>query len=93
MTSKAKKLLERMRNSSANWKRNDIVSLLEGYGFEIRRGGNHDVFTHPETSRLRFVLPRHRKLKKNYVRDAVKIVDIVIELRNTNDKSDDSQKF
>lgn len=93
MTSRAGKLLRRLRNSGTNWTRNDIVRLLESYGFQIRRGGKHDVFTHSEFASQRFVLPRHRALKKNYAKDAVKLVDKVIELRNTSDTSGDSQEI
>lgn len=89
MKSKARRRLERMRRSPANCKRRDIERLLADAGFTVRYGGDHDVYTHLEFKRLRFTLPRHDKLKLNYYRDTVKLVDKVLELRNTTVSSQD----
>ena len=75
MSSTARKLLERMRQSAANWTRNDLEKLYLGFGFEIRHGSNHDIIKHPEHPQLRTTLPRHRSLAKAYVRTAVRLVD------------------
>jgi hypothetical protein len=81
MPPKAEKLLEQMRNSKSNWKRADLDSLYEGFGFVIRHGGNHDVVKHPIYPQLRATLPRHRQLAKGYVEFAVKLVDRLLELQ------------
>ncbi len=75
MTSKAEKLLERMRRTKANWQRRDLENLLFGYGFQRRHGGNHDVFTHPDLTGAQFVLPRHGTVKKAYISKAVRLID------------------
>ncbi len=50
MVSKAQKrldLLEQMRKSKSNWKKEDIEKLYKEFGFIIRHGSNHDIVTHP----------------------------------------------
>lgn len=75
MTAKSEKLLQRMRRSKANWKSRDLGDLLLGYGFQLRHGGNHDVFTHPELPGEQLVLPRRRTVMKVYVTKAIKLID------------------
>jgi hypothetical protein len=74
MPSKAEKLLEQMRNSKSNWKRDDLSKLYIGFGFIITHGANHDIIKHPDFPRLRTTLPRHRVLAKGYVEFAVKLI-------------------
>jgi hypothetical protein len=80
MPPKAIKLLERMRRSKANWKRKDIKALYLGFGFDIRPGSNHDIVTHPKYRLLRTTLPRHNKVATYIVRQAISIVDRLLEL-------------
>lgn len=75
MTSKAEKLLERMRQSKAGWKRRDLDDLYEGFGFVITPGGSHDIVKHPDFPQLRTTLPRHSDLAKGYVQFAIKLID------------------
>ena len=79
----AEKLLEDMRRNKAKWKRRDIVALYEGFGFEIHHGSKHDKIYHPDFPQLIEGLPRHRKLPKVYVSNAVKLVDRLQELLHT----------
>jgi hypothetical protein len=81
MPIKAEKILERMRNSKSNWKRADLDTLYEGFGFVIKHGGNHDIVKHPNYPQLRATLPRHRQLAKGYVEFAVKLVDQLLEIQ------------
>ena len=81
MFSKAEKLLEQMRNSKSNWKRADLDTLYEGFGFVIKHGVSHDIAKHPNFPELRATLPRHRQLAKGYVEFAVKLVDKLLELQ------------
>ncbi|MCC6300160.1 MAG: hypothetical protein IT314_12750 [Anaerolineales bacterium] len=81
MPSKAEKLLEQMKNSKSNWKRADLDTLYEGFGFVIKHGGNHDIAKHPKFPELRATLPRHRQLAKGYVEFAVKLVAKLLELQ------------
>ena len=89
VTSKAEKLLEKMRQSKSNWKRKDIETLYLGFGFIIKAGRNHDIVKHPEFPELRQTLPRHKKLAKGYVKDAVNLVDDLLRLREEH-KVDDN---
>jgi len=82
MPSKARKLLEEMRASKANWRRHDLDSLYEGFGFTIKHGRSHDVIYHPDFKQLRTTLPRHStEVLKSYVQIAVKLVDKLLELQ------------
>ena len=86
MTPKAKKLLEQMRISKANWKTTDIARLYKGFGFIITHGANHDKIKHPDFPKLRTTLPRHREIAKVYVEIAVKLVDQLLELQKGEQK-------
>lgn len=81
MTSKAEKLLERMRQSKDKWRRRDLDTLYEGFGFIITHGKSHDIVKHPEFPELRTTLPRHNYLAKGYVEYAIKLVDKLQELQ------------
>lgn len=79
MGKKARKLLERMRQSKSGWGANDLLTLYEGFGFTIRQGRRHAVITHPERRHLRTVLPRHAKgLSEVYVSIAIAFVEEVV---------------
>ncbi len=78
---KASKLLDAMRRSKAKWKRKDLVSLYEGYGFTIESRGKHDLVTHPDFPQLVTYLPRHNKVAKYLVVQAVRMVDRLNELK------------
>jgi hypothetical protein len=72
---KARKLLERMRKSAANWKRTDLDQLYSGFGFIIKPGKKHDIVKHPKYVQLRTTLPRHSVLAKANVRQAIALID------------------
>jgi len=81
MASKAEKLLERMRQSKANWKRRDLDALYKGFEFEITHGKSHDIVRHPQFPELRTTLPRHNFIAKGYIEYAIKLIDKLQELR------------
>lgn len=85
MTSKAQKLLERMKQSKAGWKRNDLDKLYTGFGFIISHGGSHDIVKHPDFPQLRATLPRHNYLAIGYVEFAIKLVDMLLEMQKEKD--------
>lgn len=85
---KAQRLLERMRQSKADWKRADLDRLYNGFGFLITHGANHDIVKHPKYPNLRTTLPRHRTLARGYVEFAVKLIDTLIELEAQEDKDE-----
>lgn len=84
MVSKAEKrleLLEQMRRSKSNWKKEDIERLYKEFGFVLRHGSNHDIISHPDFPTLRATLARHKALPKGYVQFAVKLVEKLLELQ------------
>ena len=85
MPSRASKLLEGMRRSTANWKRHDLDTLYIGFGFEIRIG-KHDIAKHPEYPQLRATLPNnHPYLANEYIRTAVRLIDQLQQLQKQNE--------
>ena len=75
MAAKSEKLLQRMRRAKANWKSRDLSDMLLGHGFQLRHGGNHDVFTHPDLPGEQLALPRHRTVMNVYITKAIKFID------------------
>ena len=64
--------------------------LYSAVGFTIRHGSDHDVVSHPdflERLELRAVLPRHSELAPSYVRQAVKRIETLIELKRQRSKA------
>lgn len=83
MAAQKSSLLEKMRRSKSGWKRKDVDHLYESYGFIIENRSNHDVAKHPDYPNLpRVTLPRSRKVKKYIIRQAIKTIDRLIQLKN-----------
>jgi hypothetical protein len=80
MTSKGKKLLERMRRSKADWSAKDLIQLYESFGFIITHGSSHDIVKHTKYPYLRTTLPRHNFLARGYVEFAIKLIDQLLVL-------------
>ena len=70
-----------MQNSKAGWKRKDIDSLLQGFGFIIDSGSKHDKAWHPDYPQLLTFLPRHRQIAIYVVNNALKLVDRLDDLK------------
>ncbi len=88
MPSRAEKLLERMRRSKSGWKRKDLESLYEGFGFVLQHGRKHDYYMHPEHPKLRDTLKRSRTVPEYNVRNAIRLIDRLIALEDTIGKDD-----
>ena len=75
------KLLNKAKNNPRGWRYRELENLLRSWGFEIFAGrGSHFVAFHREAGK-RVGLVRHSKdLSPGYVRDAVRIIEEVIEL-------------
>jgi hypothetical protein len=86
MTSKHEKLLEHMRRARAGWKRGDLLSLYEGFGFVISSGSKHDIIKHPKYPLLRTTLPRHNYLARGYVEFAIKMIDQLKQLQESDNE-------
>lgn len=91
MTSKAIKLLERMKKSHSGWKRSDLDNLYTGFGFVIRHGSNHDIVSHPDYPQLRDTLQRHGKVPKYNIRKAIKLIDKLLEFQDTDNLDAESE--
>ena len=89
MPSGAEKLLERKQRSKAGWKRNDLETLYEGFGFVLKHGGKHDHYRHPDYPELRDTLKRSRSVPEYNVRNAVNLIKRlkVLEEAATSDDS------
>jgi hypothetical protein len=78
MSSKAEKILEKMRCSKAGWKAHDFRTLYEGFGFN-KRGTRHDIYIHPDYPDIRDSIPRGSdELASGYAKDAVKNIDLLL---------------
>lgn len=74
MVAKKEKLNQKLfSDSSKNWKKKDLETLLVKNGFEKYNGTNHDTYIHPET-KIKCQLPRHKDILPIYI----KIVQDVI---------------
>lgn len=76
MSSKAEKLLQKMRVSKANCTLGDLYAIYSGFGFKIRNGKKHDKAKHPRYRWLQATLPRkHERIAVGYFDHAVKTID------------------
>jgi len=80
MVSKSRKLLQRMKNSSAGWKRSDLDRLYLSFGFIIDPGSRHDIAKHPDFPALRATLTRHTDIDKVYIKQAIALIEELQEL-------------
>ena len=83
----AQKLLERMRNTHSGWGQKDFDRLFIGFGFNSREGKKHTLYFHPKFKNLFISVPRHNSLKEWVARDAVKLIDELIEYLKREEKS------
>ena len=73
--SPAEKMLEKMRRTKAGWSQDDFSTLYEGFGFVKEEKTRHTAYTHPEMPLVVAIVGRHRSLAKGYADDAVKNID------------------
>jgi hypothetical protein len=86
----AQKLLERMRASQSGWGQADFERLFTGFGFKARQG-KHTIHMHSQFSDLVIGVPRHNSLKEWVARDAVKLIDELIERQNQSEAKSESR--
>lgn len=73
-------MLERAKNSSAGWRREELVNLYKLFGFEIRTGGYDLNAIHPVYKDLRGSISNSSgELANGYVRHAVKMIERLFE--------------
>ena len=71
-----KKLLEKVLSGSKNVQFNEMVSLVEAFGFHLSRvRGSHFIFVHPQISELVNLQERDGKAKPYQVREFLQLVE------------------
>ncbi len=71
-------LLDRARRAPGNFSLRDLERLYLSYGFVITRHTRHSFATHPVLKFMRGTIPNHKPFSPGYVRDAVKLIDLVL---------------
>jgi predicted RNA binding protein YcfA (HicA-like mRNA interferase family) len=77
MTSRKWKLKRKIEQNPKNVSFNDLETLLESFGFTVRKGkGSHHVFKRPGCYPL--TVPFNRPVKSVYVKKALKYINDLI---------------
>lgn len=75
----ADKTLERMRNNPRDWRIDDLLTVAERHGIEVRNhGGSHHVFSASSIVES-LCVPAHRPVKPVYVKRFVAMIDTIKE--------------
>lgn len=75
-TLKKRKLLEKILASTGNVRFNDLVALVEAFGFRLSRvSGSHHIFTHPDVQELVNLQIKKGKAKPYQVRQFLTLVE------------------
>ncbi|PZV06635.1 MAG: hypothetical protein DCF32_09370 [Leptolyngbya sp.] len=73
---KKQKLLRQILNNSKNVSFNDMVSLIESFGFTLSRiNGSHHIYTHPNLASLVNIQNFKGKAKAYQVRQFLDLVE------------------
>jgi hypothetical protein len=88
MSSNAAKKLRRMRQKRGGWKRNDVYSVYEGFGFIIKGGGSHDRVYHSEFKQIVRRVPRHNDIGEYVIDELIKAIDELNRLRSQKEKAE-----
>lgn len=81
MSSK-EKLFNSIKRSPKDRTFRDLVSLLNKYGFNVVKKdgkGSHCAVYHPKFKDLRWTLSEHRPMKAYHAKEAVRLVEEVME--------------
>lgn len=76
---KREKRLQKLRQNPKNVSFEDLQTVLEDFGFElIRSSGSHHSFSITISGEPHLlVVPYHRPVKSIYVREALKLIDLM----------------
>jgi len=79
--SKRRKRLERIRQNPTNVSLETLRRVLEDYGFQFKHAtGSHYVFSYTLASETKlFVIPFKRPVKIIYIKQALKLIDRVVQ--------------
>jgi hypothetical protein len=70
----AMKLREDMKNNKSGWGQSDLDTLYRGYGFTLREGGKHRMYTHSVFPQLHESVSRQNDLPPGYAQSALKLI-------------------
>ncbi|MCX5809929.1 MAG: type II toxin-antitoxin system HicA family toxin [Proteobacteria bacterium] len=80
--STAEKTLERMRNNPRDWRIEDVISVAERYGIEIRnKGGSHHAFSYPGIY-VHVNIPAHKPIKSVYIKQFLALIGAIEEAQS-----------
>lgn len=82
----ALKLLEKARQSPKGWSGDNLHALYIGFGFVWKNKGKrapHRIYAHPDYPILYQTVPHGRKIDVEYIKDAVKLIDRLLRLKET----------
>jgi len=75
----ADKTLTRMRNNPRDWRIDDLLTVAERHGIEVRNnGGSHHVFSATGVTDT-LCVPAHRPVKPVYVKRFIAMIDSIKE--------------
>ena len=75
----ADKTLDRMRNNPRDWRIDDLFTVAERHGIEVRNnGGSHHVFSATGIVDS-LCIPAHRPIKPVYVKQFIVMIDAIKE--------------
>jgi predicted RNA binding protein YcfA (HicA-like mRNA interferase family) len=71
-----RKLLMKILSGSRNIQFNDMVALVEAFGFRLSRTkGSHFIFTHPDISELLNLQEKNGQAKPYQIREFLELVE------------------
>ncbi len=71
----ADKLRARMSRTKEGWSPADVDRLYRGFGFRVREGAKHRIYSHPRFPWLRATVARSSPLATGYVETALELLD------------------
>lgn len=75
----ADKTLDRMRNNPHDWRIDDLLTVAERYGVDVRNnGGSHHVFSAAGIADS-LCVPAHRPVKPVYIKRFIAMIDTIKE--------------
>lgn len=71
------KLLQAMRNNPRDWSMDQVLTVAQRYGFEVRSsGGSHHVLSHPALGEA-LTVPARRPIKPIYIMRLLALIEQV----------------
>jgi predicted RNA binding protein YcfA (HicA-like mRNA interferase family) len=73
---KARKILQKVLSGSKNIRFQEMVGLVEAFGFrQVRVSGSHHIFSHPAVRELVNLQEVHGQAKPYQIRQFIKLVE------------------